>query len=1509
MLVTCVDSYCDNDYDEESGTSDQEHTGERVNRSRYVSIGRLYDIGNENNDKDYHNNDNDDENVDSTHKLRKIRICDNERRRQRRKLAGNRRKQWSKKTDKINQFIGSFILLVSTMRVSLACPEIITSICHCDDSQNGIILQCSHTDGSQVVYMLRANQINLDIDENSFLGMNNILQELILHHNNLTQLPSKALAPLSALLRLDLSNNSIGDIEAQHAFPPLSKLYDVSLANNHICQIHKNAFDDVKYNIQTINLGRNCLKEVPAPAIRGFKQLMALHLHNNNINSLGALSFMNLPLINLLNLASNQISTIHKQTFLNVPNLRYLYLTRNRITNILPYQFSSFEQLEMLDLTGNYLTELRENSFSNLKNLRQLYLGENRIAIIKPDSFANSSVVILILNSNRLVELQSGMFDGLTKLQQLALRDNQDSLLCIGALHIDTFCLYESPHLIWSIDRNSFYSNPSLAMLDLSNNELVDIPPSTFFAQINLFFIDLSNNKLVRTPYGAFNRRVKTVLLQENPLVCSERVHMLQQGVGIYIASSEDIICGQHYNQNSIENITNTTNMLTTSNYFTMDHGEETNFKQEEKSKPPPVIRPLSVIDNDVNKSKADVDKQRKIDATKVISVRPVHAPVNVQSTLSLQSTEMLSTEQFIDATRNRASTILEFQNYATKRYEDGNRNRSEYHQHRFDTTNIIHPFPVPFLKRPPKLSESYIVESGTIRATNPTAANNRTFNEQTLPPSIVVANHIQGSDYTTSTRISQVGKNSMEIIKKAQESEEEIFLIWIIRKGELERVTTPSVIILICLSTVAIVMAAVLIGLCIVKHRRLQTYQGSMTTDSVARTNAYVTAQLDMIYGTVRRDRNASILNRLDDGQPWIYAPTSYGSTELRTVYVQKYYCTKFCVSQNSTDRRIGKNKQSIDDGLDLTTLRRWLMVLNSLDVSHKRVILLFYIFTNYAFAFCPAFLKNQTTCSCFAYIDGVVIRCSGQNGPAVVEQLKKTPIEIRELALENANIVESICATQIGRNAFRNLRIKKLILDNNRIRALHPQAFRGLESVMLELSISKNKLSAIPTDSLIAMRALRVLSLRCNNIGDIRDQYSRICRICNIEGSVFNDVKETLQNLILDNNCLSAVPSEALKGLDNLIGLHMKYNEIKQLESKQLTNLSSLTILSLIGNKISTIESNFMPQAENLRYLYLGNNNLETIETGVLHQFKQVQVIDMSYNYFTKITSDMFSGLEHLQHLNLEGNQIKDIAPGAFATTPLLLLWLRNNCLGSVSPNLFQGTPFLRQPLSFAHLANLHTLDLSHNKIYIIEPSAIIGSDYLMVRLQENPMVCLQDGFHVMNGKEAINLTTEPNLICQTNYTNNLDDVCPKNGDAPQPPLCCLKSMPKVNKTISMLPLETKTTTASTTATTYESLNAHPNSIHSKKFNTERFMRLSQRPNGYRTSPFLRYHLPTQSEQADTALLGKNLKNETTQAERISRLDKHLEKIRAQLPPYIRIQQKDSHVDSVQEQDQKQQ
>lgn len=55
------------------------------------------------------------------------------------------------------------------------------------------------------------------------------------------------------------------------------------------------------------------------------------------------------------------------------------------------------------------------------------------------------------------------------------------------------------------------------------------------------------------------------------------------------------------------------------------------------------------------------------------------------------------------------------------------------------------------------------------------------------------------------------------------------------------------------------------------------------------------------------------------------------------------------------------------------------------------------------------------------------------------------------------------------------------------------------------------------------------------------------------------------------------------------------------------------------------------------------------------------------------------------------------------------------------------------------------------------------------------ENPLVCTQDGFHVMNGREAINLTTEANLICKTDYANDVTDQCPRKAETPIRKGCC--------------------------------------------------------------------------------------------------------------------------------------
>lgn len=70
------------------------------------------------------------------------------------------------------------------------------------------------------------------------------------------------------------------------------------------------------------------------------------------------------------------------------------------------------------------------------------------------------------------------------------------------------------------------------------------------------------------------------------------------------------------------------------------------------------------------------------------------------------------------------------------------------------------------------------------------------------------------------------------------------------------------------------------------------------------------------------------------------------------------------------------------------------------------------------------------------------------------------------------------------------------------------------------------------------------------------------------------------------------------------------------------------------------------------------------------------------------------------------------------------------------------------------------------------------------MYVYLLENPQVCSQDGFHVMNGREAINLTTEANLICQTDYAHDVVDKCPRRLDRPARPPCCRGAISNTSK-----------------------------------------------------------------------------------------------------------------------------
>ncbi|PIO76111.1 leucine Rich repeat-containing domain protein [Teladorsagia circumcincta] len=858
---------------------------------------------------------------------------------------------------------------------------------------------------------------------------------------------------------------------------------------NQMVEIDDQAFTGMSPIVQELILAHNNLTKIPAVAITPLNTILRLDLSNNSITDIS-----------------------HEDAFPSLP--KYLYLTNNQITHLTPHQFASFNQIEMIDLTGNIITEIPDECMARLQQLRQLFLGENHIHTIGKNAFANSSIVILSLINNELTEISEGMLDGMPRLQSVVFKGNK----------------------IKFVHHNAFYNTPSVIKIDLSDNEIVDLSPSTFLAQLNLQMIDLRNNKLPRTPYAALNHRVGTVFLQENPLVCTEKIHMLQDGLAVFVADSEDVICGG-------------------------------------RSTPLPTSSSESV----------------PTQPPKRLNIRPAGA--FQQDSLLLQGRQE-PTEVVPHASNTKA-----------ERYESS-------HAETTDDPDTVQPLPVSILDEPQ--TQNQAIDRGS--STESSSAMTRQY---TLPSTVVI-----------------MPKASKAVI-------------------------------------------------------------------------------------------------------PQQFSPRSKSPSQ-----------------------------------------------------------------------------KEQTACSCFDNLDGSVIRCSGQEGPMMVEQMKKLHFEIRELTLENANIVE------IGPRAFKNLRIRKLVLDKNRIKAIHKDALRGLENVLQELSLAQNKLTEVPSDAIAGMRALSVLNLKCNRIGNLtKSVFQKLdslidvnlsCNeVCEVSSDVFDGVRNTLQNLILDSNCLRMFPAGAVKNMEALIALHLKGNKINTIGEGELTNLTSLAMLSLSNNNISFIHPSALQNTPNLRYVYLAGNKIQSLASGTMTQLKQTQVLDLAFNQLSEIGEETFAGLESLQHLNLESNNIQSIASGAFAGIPLLLLWLPNNCLNLITPATFQGALFLRQlslannnikeiqPLSFNHLANLHTVDLANNRIRSLQQGAIQGSDHLTVRLQENPMVCLQDGFHVMNGNQAINLTTEPNNICKTNWHDESDKVCSKATTSPVTLQCCKRN------SVAVSALITSTAAPATTST----------------------------------------------------------------------------------------------------------
>ncbi|XP_015115102.1 leucine-rich repeat-containing protein 15 [Diachasma alloeum] len=291
-------------------------------------------------------------------------------------------------------------------------------------------------------------------------------------------------------------------------------------------------------------------------------------------------------------------------------------------------------------------------------------------------------------------------------------------------------------------------------------------------------------------------------------------------------------------------------------------------------------------------------------------------------------------------------------------------------------------------------------------------------------------------------------------------------------------------------------------------------------------------------------------------------------------------------------------------------------------------------------------------------------------------------------ELTLELAD--ES--KTTIGRHALSNLSISSLWIEG-------PWRRKDV----------KPSLSLLP-ESFAGLTSLKRLSLR------------RVLINFN-DGSALAPLG-LLEKLEVERSNLTEVPRDVLAFVPNLRSLSLSNNQIRDVRPNSFAALKHLEVLDLTENGITGIRPGAFETADlaaglpRLRELRMPFNRIESIPKGVFEKLKRLRTLDISGNKIGVITPGAFGRLI-LDELTLASNDIGVIETETFNGLSALRLVLNANRIVELKPGAFRGFVTEVLDLSFNRLRRIGVddfagfstdcLKLSFNDIGIVDRGAL--------------------------------------------------------------------------------------------------------------------------------------------------------------------------------------------------------
>ncbi|KAJ8943742.1 hypothetical protein NQ314_009660 [Rhamnusium bicolor] len=366
------------------------------------------------------------------------------------------------------------------------------------------------------------------IEEHTFLGVNNTLNEFHLINSSLKEFPTLAFKILGNLTVLNIDGHKIVELPKDafilsdmagkllklhiangnlttppsESLQPLRKLKTLDLHGNQIKDLKRNQFKGLR-DVEVLDLSYNVIPKVDSSHLSDLTKMSWFNVSHNSLTEITRVddiwgAFARNTVLKVLNMSFNKIKRLDQTTFRGMRFLRRLYLTDNLISDVGRGTFSSLKRIGTIDLARNLIKKIDYQMFYQLNFIEVLDVSENLVTEIQKLAFKDLFLTNINLSKNNISKIESGAFENCANITKLDMSFNQIANLPKKAFDETTYAteLQLSNNLFDNMTQIPLHNMTGIKILNISHNLLTTIPKKTFPKLYELHTIDLSYNKL-----------------------------------------------------------------------------------------------------------------------------------------------------------------------------------------------------------------------------------------------------------------------------------------------------------------------------------------------------------------------------------------------------------------------------------------------------------------------------------------------------------------------------------------------------------------------------------------------------------------------------------------------------------------------------------------------------------------------------------------------------------------------------------------------------------------------------------------------------------------------------------------------------------------------------------------------------------------------------------------------------------------------------------------------------